>query len=187
MIYPVDWTEDDQRVRELLSPFERVDPVVRRRSLPRQRRRTMLLVLAGVAAAGMIAAAALAATGVFGPLHEAKLQVAPPNVVLDSGRACELIGGTAAHAETVLSQNGYQIEWRFQHWGTQVLTPATSTTPGAIGGGYTTTPKTVPPTSVVWDITPDTRAAKTVFVFVQAPDDPNAPQIVTPACSGTTP
>lgn len=187
MTETADWAHDDERVCKLLSPFERVEPVTLRR-MPRSRRgRAPLLVLAGLAAAAAPAAATLAATGVFGPLHQATLQPSTPNVALNTGLACPLIGGTAGKAQTTLSENGYRIEWRFQHWGSQVLVPGSSTTPGAVGGGYASTPETVPPDSIVWDITPDERTSKTVFVFVQAPNDPNAPRIVPPDCPGTAP
>jgi hypothetical protein len=181
MIHASESPRDDELVRTLLSPLARVEPVLLRTTPRRRRRRLALLVLASVAAA-ILVVGALAATGVFGPLHRASLEPATPELSLNGTPACTLIGATAATAETTLAENGYQIEWRFQHWGTQTISPGSSITPGAVGGGYTSAPKTVPADSIVWDITPDPRTAKTVFVFVQAANDPNAPTVVTPTC-----
>jgi hypothetical protein len=182
-----DWTRDDELVRQLLSPFERVEPALLDRTRRRRRGRVALPAFGAAAASAALAATALAVTGVFGPLHGASLQPSVPNLALRSGVACQLIGGTAAHAQTTLAQNGYQVEWRFQRWGADLLSPGAGSTPGAVGGGYSSAPESVPPDSVVWDITPDTRTSGSVFVFVEAPNDPNAPHIVPPDCANGQP
>ena len=174
-----DWTRDDELVRHLLSPLERVEPVLLDRTRRRRRGRVALPAFVAAGASAALAATALAVTGVFGPLHGASIQPS----ALGSGAACGLIGGTAAHAQTTLAQNGYRVEWRFQRWGADLLSPASGSTPGAVGGGYSSAPESVPPDSVVWDITPDTRTSGSVFVFVEAPNDPNAPHIVPPDCA----
>jgi len=180
----IELAADDELVRELLAPLARVQPVTLRRTTRRHRRpHRMLLAAAALAAALLVGGLALA--GVFGPLHNAVLKPNAPTLPspVVSGIACRLIGQSAGTAQTVLTQHGYQIGWRFQHWGTQATgTDNNPTAPQAVTGGYTSTPATVPPDSIVWDITPDDRTPNMLFVFVQAPNDPNAPTISPPSC-----
>jgi hypothetical protein len=177
---------DDDIVRELLAPFERVQPVSLRRR-PRPRRSRPLVVAAAAAGVAVLAFASLATAGAIGigPLHDASISPNPPALTNGAATlACSLIGQTAGQAETALHQNGYQIEWRFQHWGSQ---PAQSTDPSApsgVTGGYSSEMQTVPADSVVWDIGTDASSAKTLFVFVEAPNDPNAPTLAPPNCQG---
>lgn len=178
---------DDDIVRELLAPFERVQPVSLRRR-PRSRRSRPLLLAAATAGIAVLAFASLATAGAIGigPLHDASISSNPPSLGpgATSTLACNLIGQTAGQAQTTLDQNGYQIEWRFQHWGSQPVQNADENAPGAVNGGYSSAPHTVPADSVVWDIGTDSRSANTVFVFVEAPNDPNAPTLTSPNCQG---
>jgi hypothetical protein len=154
----------------------------------RRVRRPVLGVVAAVAGVAILAFAGLATAGAigFGPLHGASISPNPPTLTTaaSSDLACRLIGQSAGKAETLLSQSGYQIEWRFQHWGTQTAQSGDGSTPGAVTGGYASEPSTVPADSVVWDIGVDSRSPKMLLVFVQAPDDPNAPTITPPNCQG---
>lgn len=178
---------DDDIVRELLAPFERVQPVSLSRR-PRSRRSRPLVLAAAAAGVAVLAFAGLATAGAIGigPLRSASISPNAPTLAdgATSTLACNLIGQTAGQAETVLHQNGYQIEWRFQHWGSQSAQNADKNAPSAITGGYASEPQTVPADSVVWDIGADTRSANTLFVFVEAPNDPNAPTLTPPNCQG---
>lgn len=178
---------DDDTVRELLAPFERVQPVsLSRRQRPRRSR--PLILAAAAAGVAVLAFASLATAGAigFGPLHGASISPSPPTLTsgATSTLACNLIGQTAGQAETVLHQNGYQIEWRFQHWGGQPVQSGDKNAPSGVAGGYSSEPQTVPADSVVWDISADSRSPNRLFVFVQAPNDPNAPTVTPPNCQG---
>jgi hypothetical protein len=183
----IEMDRDDDIVRELLAPFERVQPVSLARR-PRPRRSRPLMLTAATAGIAVLAFASLATAGAIGigPLHGASISPNPPALTTGTAStlACNLIGQTAGRAETALHQNGYQIEWRFQHWGSQPAQHADKDTPGAVAGGYASEPQTVPADSVVWDIGADTRSANTLFVFVEAPNDPNAPTLTPPNCQG---
>jgi hypothetical protein len=178
---------DDDIVRELLAPFERVQPVSLSRR-PRPRRSRPLILAAAAAGVAVLAFASLATAGAigFGPLHGASISPSPPTLTTGatSTLACDLIGKTAVQAETALRQHGFQIEWRFQTWGSQTTQNADKNAPGGLSGGYSSEPQTVPADSIVWDIGADTRSANTLFVFVEAPNDPNAPTVTPPNCRG---
>lgn len=178
---------DDDFVRELLAPFERVQPVCLSRR-PRPRRSRALMLAAATAGVAVLVFASLATAGAigFGPLHSASISPNPPTLTTGATNtlACNLIGQTAGQAETALHQHGYRIEWRFQHWGSEPVHSADKNAPGGVAGGYSSEPQTVPADSVVWDIGADTRSANTFFVFVEAPNDPNAPTLTTPNCQG---
>lgn len=177
---------DDDIVRELLAPFERVQAVSLSRS-PRPRRSRPLLLAAALVGVAVLVFASLATAGAigFGPLHSASISPNPPLTTgTASALACNLIGQSAGQAETALHRNGYQIEWRFQHWGSQPVHSADKNAPSGVAGGYSSEPQTVPADSVVWDIGADTRSANTFFVFVEAPNDPNAPTLTPPNCQG---
>jgi hypothetical protein len=179
---------DDDIVRELLAPFERVQPVRLSRRPRRPRRSRPLMLAAAIAGVAVLVFASLATAGAigFGPLHGASISPNPPTLAggATSTLACNLIGQTAGQAETALHQNGYQIEWRFQHWGSQPVHSADEKAPSGVTGGYSSEPQTVPADSIVWDIGADTRSANTFFVFVEAPNDPNAPTLTRPSCQG---
>ncbi len=178
---------DDDIVREILAPFERVQPVSLSRR-PRPRRSRPLILAAATAGVAVLAFASLATAGAigFGPLHGASISPNPPTLTTGATNtlACNLIGQTAGQAETALHQHGYRIEWRFQHWGSQPVHSADKNAPSGVTGGYSSEPQTVPADSVVWDIGADTRSANTFFVFVEAPNDPNAPTLTPPNCQG---
>jgi hypothetical protein len=171
---------EDERVRALLEPLDRVPPV----RLPARRQRSRVQVLIAIAiGVAVLTVGGLAVAGAFGPLHGARLEPIASNTPLPGTQllACDLIGLSAGQAAQLLEERKIAIEWRYQHWGDEAIAGGESA-PGAVGGGYSTAPATVPPDSVVWDVVTDTRADHSVFVFVQAPDDPNAPTIVKPDC-----
>ena len=175
--------DDEQVVRALFAPFARVEPVpLRREARPLWKRRSkLILVLAAVCSTLVLCGLALA--GAFGPLHDATLAPAPPSLPpAEDAAACRLIGGDAASAAASLTRQGFKIEWRFQRWGTQVVTPADGDKAGSVTGGYTSTPATVPDDSLVTSIVPDAVMPRRLYVFVEAPNDPNAPTLVPPAC-----
>ena len=152
-------------------------PSPRTRPTPDRLRRLPLIALAvGVAAA--LSAGGLALAESFGPLHGAKLLLTPTTLGGSNGplSTCDLLGKTAKHAEAQLGNSGIAIEWRFMRWGT-ITAPTAQGSPGAVTGGESDTVSTVPENSVVWDVVPDGQAR--AFVFVEAPNDPNAPTIST--------
>lgn len=171
----------------------------RRSRLPSISRRWAVggLIAATVLSAGGLATAR--ATGLldFGPLHQATLDVSPTTLVGTSGQisTCELIGKRADQVEATLAASGIGIEWRFQHWGTVVETtgdssPAAAAQAGAqtvadaeaVSGGSSDAVSSVPDDSIVWDAVPDDQSPNMAFVFVEAPNDPNAPTVSPTGC-----
>lgn len=160
---------------------------------PRRRLRASRRALAGamVAAAGLsVGGFALADAVEHGPLHGGRIDV--DAATLPGGiSSCELIGKPAGQVSARLASSGIGIEWRFTHWGTTVASTAL-TSPAvaaqayahavaqaeAVTGGSSDAVSSVPDDSVVWDVVPDGQTK--AFVFVEAPNDPNAPQIDCP-------
>lgn len=160
-------------------PHEEV-PQLPRPALHGVRPARLVVLAIGVAAALSVGGLAIADS--FGPLHGAKLLLTPTTFGSNGTLStCDLIGKTAKHAEAQLSNSGVAIEWRFMHWGT-TTTPTAPGSPGAVTGGQSDTVSTVPNNSVVWDVIPDGQTK--AFVFVEAPNDPNAPTISTDNCGG---
>jgi hypothetical protein len=191
---------EEELVRALLAPLARAEPVLLGSTRPARRWRRRALLGAGVAASLAVVGGGMAAAGVFGPLHGVTLQPGAPDVPLSGTTACQLIGQTAAQADKTLTENGYRVEWRFMRWGDESLpaVPVSTTGPGttddetvtpapagAVVGGFSSAPTTVPGDSVVWQMFTDGHASRTVLVFVEAPNDPNAPTISPPDCSTT--
>jgi hypothetical protein len=138
------------------------------------------LVAALVAAAGL-SVGGLALAGAFGPLHGARLVINPSTLGGKNGiSTCDLIGKPAGQVAAKLASSGIGIEWRFMHWGTTVV-PTGKGSPTGVTGGRTDVVSSVPNDSVVWDVSPDGQTK--AFVFVQAPNDPNAPTISTGDCT----
>jgi hypothetical protein len=160
-------------------------------------------------AAALVAVAGLSLGGFaladeFGPLHRGTIYVDASTLGGPSGiSACDLIGKPAGQVAAMLTTNGIGIEWRYTHWGTGVV--STSGAPGAstpqqqaeaaaqgaaqdvhaaeaVTGGSSDAVSSVPDDSVVWDLVPDGQTK--AFVFVQAPNDPNAPTAATDNCGG---
>ena len=162
--------------KDVLARAEHRSPVAQRRWTPVPRR---ALVAATLAAAALIFGG-LAIAGAFGPLHAATLAVNPSTVGGASGvPACDLVGKRADHVAAVLAGHGIGVEWRYTHWGTSVASTG-ATSPSAVTGGTTDAVSSVPNDSVVWDVVAD--GTTKAFVFVQAPNDPNAPRISPEAC-----
>jgi hypothetical protein len=161
------------------------------------------LVAAVVAVAGL-SLGGLALADEFGPLHRATIQVNASTLGGPNGiSACGLIGKPAGQVAATLTSNGIGIEWRYTHWGTAVASTSAAqgaTTPQqkaqanaqgaaqdvhaaeAVTGGSSDAVSSVPNDSVVWDLVPDGQTK--AFVFVQAPNDPNAPTVATDNCGG---
>lgn len=197
---------EEELVRALLAPLARARPVKLGRTLARRRRRRAL-VGAGIVASLAAVGGGMAAAGTFGPLHGAVLRTGAPDISLNGTTACHLIGHSAAQANKTLAENGYRVEWRFMHWGNKLVPAQVSTTlgsppsdgatttvpstsapaapapAGAVVGGYVSSPTTVPGDTVVWQVLSDSAAAKTVLVFVEAPNDPDAPTVEATGCS----
>ena len=176
--------------------------------LRRAERRPPRRILASrrvVVAAIVVCAAGLGVGGLAiadaveqGPLHAATIGVR--EATLPGGiSSCDLVGRPAAQVAATLVGQGIAIEWRFTHWGTTAVTTAgdpTPTTPQersaeaaraaalqvsaaeAVTGGSSDAVASAPAGSVVWDVVPDGRTG--AYVFVQSPDDPNAPKIDCP-------
>jgi hypothetical protein len=164
------WDDVLTRAEKLRSSAWRVRP---RRILTSR----WALVGALVAAAGL-SVGGLAIAGAFGPLHGAKLVVNPSTVGGIS--TCDLIGKRADQVAAKLTSAGVGIEWRFMHWGT-TFAPTGNGSPTAVAGGTSDAVSSVPNDSVVWDVVPDGQTK--AFVFVQAPNDPNAPTVSSGNCT----
>ena len=149
-----------------------------------------LIAVAGLSVGGL----ALAGSFGFGALHGGTVQVDATTIGGPNGiSTCGLIGEPAGQVAATLASSGIGIEWRFTHWGTVA---ASTTTPqqqaGAIAhdvaaaeavtGGSSDAVSSVPDDSVVWSLVPDGQTK--AFVFVQAPNDPNAPTVSTDNCPG---
>jgi hypothetical protein len=138
------------------------------------------LIGALVAAAGL-SVGGLAIADAFGPLHGARLVVNPSTIGRTSGiSTCDLLGDRADQVAATLTSSGIGIEWRFMHWGTTIA-PTSKASPSAVTGGTSDAVSAVPADSIVWDVVPDGQTK--AFVFVQAPNDPNAPTVSTGDCS----
>jgi hypothetical protein len=162
----------DVHIETFLAPLARIRPAARQRPEPHPVRR---LVLVATVLILLIGGGAFAATKVFGPLHHAV--ITPPRTPITCSG---VIGGSAHHAATYFATHGYQVSWRFMHWGAQVESGVQGSGVQAIGGSHSETIEKPPPDSVVWDAT--RVGPNQVIVQVQAPDDPNAPQLVQPNC-----
>lgn len=157
-----------------------------------------LIAVAGLSVGGL----ALAGSFGFGALHRGTVYVDATTVGGPNGiSTCALIGEPANQAATTLTSSGVAIQWRFTHWGTATATTLNSPTPAtaqenaeaaaqaaaqavasaeATTGGTSDTVSSVPGDSLVWDVIPDGQTS--AFVFVEAPNDPNAPTVATDNC-----
>jgi hypothetical protein len=178
------------------------------RSALRWRPRRRILASRWALVGALIAAAGLSIGGLaiadsFGPLRGAKIDVNPTTVGGPGGiSSCGLIGKPADQDASPLAGKGIGIEWRFTHWGTAIAaavndpvptTPREQAEASAQGaaqsvgqaqaetGGSSDAVSSVPDDSIVWDVVPDGQTK--AFVFVEAPNDPNAPTVSTGSCS----
>jgi len=167
-------------------------------------RPVLVAVVAVVALAGAGVAIAAGVGAFAAPLHQATIDVNASTLGGQDGiSACGLIGKPAGQVAATLTSKGIGVEWRYTHWGTAVA--STSGAPGAstpqqqaeanaqgaaqdvhaaeaVTGGSSDAVSSVPDDSVVWDMVPDGQTK--AFVFVQAPNDPNAPTVSTDNCGG---
>jgi hypothetical protein len=163
---------------ELLAILDAYAATQRRYWHETTRRRNRLVWALAAALALICAGGALAYAIVAGPLHNATLI---PDAT--GPGACQLIGKTAADASTYFGAQGVTIWWRFSHWPSSSAPATAPATPGEatmVGGGFTSSPATVPTDSIVWNTMPVEGDSSRVIVFVEAPNDPNAPQLTLP-------
>ena len=195
-------SELDPAWEDVLARAARLPPRITRlrRRVPTSR---WALAAAVVAVAGL-SLGGFALADEFGPLHRATIDVNAATLGGPNGiSSCNLIGKPAGQVAATLTSNGIGIEWRYTHWGTAVV--STSAAPGAtisqqqaeaaaqgwaqtvaaaeaVTGGSSAAVSSVPDDSVVWSLVPDGQSK--AFVFVQAPNDPNAPTVATDNCGG---
>lgn len=164
---------EEARVEQFLSPLGAISPATRRPRPPVRVRRLAAIALAAVVIFG---GGAIAATRVFGPLHNATITPIPTRLSCSG-----LIASSGDRAASYLAAHGYRVSWRFQTFGSKVLSPAHGSQPGAVAG-YSKTVATPPAGSIVSDVL--RIGPHSVVVLTQGRDDPNAPRIVPPSCSG---
>lgn len=166
-------TQEGRRVREALSPLEKVDPV----ALRPKRRRVRMGRLAGIAAAGVLVAAgaAFAASRAFDPSDAEQQPIATSLTCLG------VIGEPAKRAGETLAARGYHVSWRFVTYGTQA--PQIEGT-GVVGvsGGKSVVIDRPRANTIVNDVAKDGRTVNGIIVLTQDPEDPNAPKLVAPSC-----
>jgi hypothetical protein len=154
----------EHQIAGLLEPLETISPA--RRANGRRRRRRELVLACLVALALFVVA--VGATYVTIELT-ASPQSAP--ISAHGSLAClDLVGGRADHAESILNQRSYTIEWRLK------------TYQAPDGQTFTTTnPPSVAPDAVVEDV--ESSGDGVVLVFVHGSDDPYAPTPTPPPCT----
>jgi hypothetical protein len=194
--------ELEPRWNDVVARAGRPRSAVRRRPRRRVFASRWALVGALIAAAGL-SVGGLAIADAFGPLHGGTIYVDATTVGGPNGiSSCGLIGKPAGQVASTLADKRVGIEWRFTHWGTAVATAAGTPAPAtpqekaqasaqgaaqtvgqaeAVTGGSSDAVSSVPDDSTVWDVVPDGQTK--AFVFVEAPNDPNAPHVSTDNCS----
>lgn len=191
---------------ELRPSWDDVLARAEQRDAPRASRRRRRVLSSRWALAGALIAIAgfsvggLAIADAFGPLHGATVYVSGGTIGGPNGLStCSLIGQPADRVAATLTNDGIAIEWRFTHWGTTTVATAgepAATTPQeklaetaragalqvqgaeAVTGGSSDAVASAPAGSLVWDAVPD--GPTKAFVFVESPNDPNAPKIGCP-------
>lgn len=162
---------EEAQVRDLLAPLGAIAPA----AIDQRRRwRAGRVAAATLGLLAALSGIAVAATQVFGPLHETTLSAGPGPLT------CGVVGASAADADASLRARGYDVSWRFETYGTKVEPPNASGV-GSVSGGFSATVDSPPPGSIVAQIAPGP-GPNEVIAFAQAKDDPNAPQIVQPDC-----
>ncbi|MBS1878598.1 MAG: hypothetical protein JST31_03700 [Actinobacteria bacterium] len=171
--------DDERVVAEFLQPLSELQPASRpaagraRRPVRRTVRRTTVVAFVAIC---LGTGGALAATGVFGPLHDVTLQP-PANPISCSG----LIGRPAGAAIRFFSAHGYSVSWRYQTFGTTVVEPSHPGEPTGVVGGRSTEVERPPHGTVLFDAEIVGGAdSKRVIAFAVDRDDPNAPQVQPP-------
>lgn len=164
-------------------------------------RRAVIVAIAIAAiltAGGLATARAAGVISIFEAPHRATIELTPSTLVGNAGEIsnCRLVGETADQVATMLASSGIGIEWRFQDWGSvtgaagdgspagdqQAVEANARTGAIAASGGDSTAVSSVPGDSIVWNALPDNQEPNEAFVFVEAPNDPNAPQMSLAAC-----
>ena len=141
---------DDDIVRELLAPFERVQPVSLRRVRARadlapccsRLRRQASRCWPSRASPLPVRSDSARCTAL--PSAPTRLRSLPGAT---NTLACNLIGQTAGQAETALHQKGYQIEWRFQTWGSQPVQNTDKNAPGGVNAATQASRRPCPQTA----------------------------------------
>jgi hypothetical protein len=140
-------------VDEIVAPLASIQPAERIHA--RNTRRRELVAIAIAVLLLLIAVAATVAA------YELTAEADPTPVSPGGSLAClDLVAGTAGHAERVLGDRGYRIEWQLLDY--------------QAGGFFSQTqPDSVASSAVVEDV--EAAEDRTVIVFVHAADDPDAP------------
>lgn len=157
-----------------------------------------IAIAAILTAGGLATARAAGVISLFEAPHRATIELTPSRLVGTAGEIwnCSLVGKTADQAATMLAAGGIGIEWRFQDWGSvtgiggdgspagdrQAVAANARAAAIAAGGGDSTAVSSAPGDSIVWNALPDNEEPNEAFVFVEAPNDPNAPQMSLAAC-----
>jgi hypothetical protein len=165
---------DERRIQELLRPLTALPPARKRAASTATARRRRTLAVAIVAALGLVGGGLAVATS-FGPLHEVVLRPNPNEFTCNG-----VIGSTAAEASAYFESRGLEVSWRFTTWGDQVAPEVPGSNAQAVTGGHSAVVADPPEGSIVWDA--QRQDSSMVIVFVQSPDDQNAPRIERPEC-----
>lgn len=153
----------ERRIDHLLAPLDEIPPADRSRGRAVDRRHRMI----GAAVALTLIIVAVGATwaSIQATKSATSTPLTPPNPL-----ACRsLISGSAIHAETILTRDGYQIRWRLQRY-----QPPTGDT------AIVSAPPSVPGSAIVQNVTSDGPHA--VIVFVHLASDPYAPKTTPTRC-----
>jgi hypothetical protein len=167
--------EEEKRIEELLAPLARVEPATmphagRSRASMRTVAPTVVIVLAA------LAAAALGATQIFGPLHgETQKPGATPLTCIG------VVGKPASVASAYLARHGYSVSWRLENFGATIITPKRPNEPTAVIGGESRTVRHPPRNGIVANVLPAASGKpKDIIVIVVGKSDPNAPSVAGP-------
>jgi hypothetical protein len=159
---------EEQRVERLLAPLQQVRPVTRpARARPSKGRgRRLVLLAAAVLAIGVGVAAVRA-------VLPSRQQATRSPLSQGGPFACQgLEGMPDGSAAAYFAHRGLSVSWRL----TRYVDPTTHDGIGA----YASSPKTVPPDTIVEDVA--FLNSTTVIVFVRSADDAFAPPLPSPGC-----
>jgi hypothetical protein len=167
--------EEEKRIEEFLVPLAKIAPARMPRT-GRGRTSVRIVALGVITLSVVLAAAALAATQIFGPLHN---QTQKPGAV---GLTClGVVGKPASVASTYFARHGYSVSWRLENFGATIIPPKHSNEPTAVLGGESRTVRRPPRNGIVANILPAASGKpKDVVVIVVQKSDPNAPSVAGP-------